>query len=103
MFLLACACSVSGNAGRLCENSFQQVLIVLVPRQLKWMIEGPELRSTLLWCPRQHHGLSHFRGMVHVNGCISFRSATPTCIGDHESLEAAGVLVEVKWKWMSLR
>ena len=34
---------------------------------------------------------------------ICFGSATPTCMGDHESLEAGGALVEVKWKWMWLR
>ena len=41
------------------------------------------------------------RRMVHVNGRICFGSATPTCIGDQESLEAGGVLVEeeLKWKW----
>ena len=42
------------------------------------------------------------RGMVHVNGHICFCSATPTCMGDHESLEAGGALVEeeLKWKWL---
>ena len=43
------------------------------------------------------------RRMVHVNGRICFGSATPTCMGDHKSLEAGGVLVDVKWKWMWLR
>ena len=43
------------------------------------------------------------RSMVHVNGRICFRSATPTCMGDHESLEAGGVLVEEEWKWKWLR
>ena len=43
------------------------------------------------------------RRMVHVNGRIYFGSATPTCMGDHESLEAGGGLVEVKWKRMWLR
>ena len=43
------------------------------------------------------------RRMVHVNGRICFGNATPMCMGDHESLEAGGVLVEVKWKWMWLR
>ena len=37
--------------------------------------------------------------MVHVDGRICLRSATPMCMGRHESLEAGGVLVEVKWKW----
>ena len=41
--------------------------------------------------------------MVHVNGRICFGSATPTCMGDHESLEAGGVLVEDEWKWKWLR
>ena len=42
------------------------------------------------------------RRMVHVKGRICFSSATPTCMGDHESLEAGGVLVEeeLKWKWL---
>ena len=43
------------------------------------------------------------RRMVHVNGRICFGNATPMCMGDHESLEAGGVLVEVKWKWMWLK
>ena len=43
------------------------------------------------------------RRMVHVNGRICFGSATPTCMGDHESLEAGGVLVEVKWMGIWLR
>ena len=30
-------------------------------------------------------------------------SATPTCMGDHKSLEAGGVLVEEEWKWKWLR
>ena len=38
-----------------------------------------------------------------MNGRICFGNATPTCMGDHESLGAGGVLVDVKWKWMSLR
>ena len=43
------------------------------------------------------------RSMVHVNGRICFGSAMPTCMGDHESLEAGGVLVEQerKWKWLT--
>ena len=32
-------------------------------------------------------------GSVYVNGRICFGSATPTCMGDHESLEAVGALV----------
>ena len=40
--------------------------------------------------------------MAHVNGRICFGSATPTCMGDHEALEAGGVLVEeeLKLKWL---
>ena len=40
---------------------------------------------------------------MYVNGRFCFGSATPVCMGDHESLEAGGALVEVKWKWMCLR
>ena len=40
---------------------------------------------------------------MYVNGRICFGSATPTFMGDNESLEAGGALVEVKWKWMRLR
>ena len=40
--------------------------------------------------------------MLHGNGRVCFGSATATCMGDHESLEAGGVLVEeeLKWKWL---
>ena len=40
--------------------------------------------------------------MVQVNGRMCFGSARPTCMGDQESLEAGGVLVEeeLKWKWL---
>ena len=34
---------------------------------------------------------------MYVNGRICLGSATLTCMGDHESLEAQGALVEVKW------
>ena len=42
------------------------------------------------------------RSMVHIDGRIFFGSATPTCMADHESLEAGGVLVEeeLKWNWL---
>ena len=43
------------------------------------------------------------RSPVYINGGICFGSATPTCMGEHESLEAGGALVEVKWMWMWLR
>ena len=38
------------------------------------------------------------RRPVYVNGRICFGTATPTCMGDHESLAAEGALLEVKWK-----
>ena len=39
---------------------------------------------------------------MHVNERICFGSVTRRCMGDHESLEAGGVLVEeeLKWKWL---
>ena len=39
--------------------------------------------------------------LLHVKGRICFGSATPTCIGDHKSLEAGGALLEeeLKWNW----
>ena len=42
------------------------------------------------------------RSMVHVNEGMCLGSATPMCMGDHESLETGGVLVEeeLKWKWL---
>ena len=75
------------------------------------MIEGPELR---IWLnpgvvppptPAVDLGCTTALGRrpVYVNGRICFGNATPTCMGDHESLEAGGALVEVKWKWMWLR
>ena len=38
---------------------------------------------------------------MYVNRRICFGCATPTCMKDHESLEAGGALVEeeLKWKW----
>ena len=45
-------------------------------------------------------GLLPLRGLVYVQGRICFGCGTPTCMGDHKSLEAGGALVEVKWKWM---
>ena len=121
LFLLACACSVFLNAGRSFENSPQRVLIVLVLHcygngneskagQLQWMIEGPELRIWLSPClvpppaPAVDLGCLTALGRrpVHVNGRICFGSATSTCMGDHESLDAGGALVEVKLKWMWL-
>ena len=77
---------------------------------LQWMIEGPELRIWLspdvLPPPTPAIALGCFtalgRRAVYVNGRICFGSARPTCMGDHESLEAGGALVEMKWKWMWL-
>ena len=75
------------------------------------MIDGPELR---IWPnpgvvppPTLAVALGCItalgRRAVYINGLICFGSATPTCMGDHESLEAGGALLEVKWKWMWLR
>ena len=36
-------------------------------------------------------------------GAFASAFATPTCMGDHEFLEAGGALVQAKWKPMSLR
>ena len=36
-------------------------------------------------------------------GAFASAFATPTRMGDHESLEAGGALVEGEMKWMSLR
>ena len=74
------------------------------------MIKGPELR---IWLnpdvvppPQPAVVLGCItalgRRLVYVNGRICFGSATPTCMGEDESLEAGGALVEVKWKWMWL-
>ena len=122
VFLLACACSVFLNAGRLSESSSVRVLIVLVlhcygngsksearatpvedrrPRIAIWLNPGVVPPRT----PAVALGFitALERRMVHVNGRICFGSATPTCMGYHESLEAGRVLVDVKWKWMWLR
>ena len=70
------------------------------------MIESPELR---IWL---NPGVVHpptpavavgcitalGRRPVYINGRICLGSAPHACIGDHESLEAGGALVEVKWK-----
>ena len=72
------------------------------------MIEGPELR---IWLnpgvvppptPAVDLGCISALGRrpVYVNGRICFGSATPTCMGDHESLEAGGARVDEEWKWM---
>ena len=109
-------------AGRLSENSSQRVLIVLVPSCYG---NGTESEARATPVEDRRPGIAIWlhpavvppatpavalgcitaleRRMVHVNGRICFGSATPTCMGDHESLEAGGALVEVKWKWMWLR
>ena len=42
------------------------------------------------------------RRPVYVNERICFGSDTSACMGNHESLEAGGALVEeeLKWKWL---
>ena len=122
VFLMAFACSVFLNAGRSSENSSQRVLIVLV---LSCHENGSELEARATPVEDRRPGIAISlnpgvvpprtpavplgcitaleRRMVHVNGRICFGSSTPTCLGDHECVEAAGVFVEVKWKWMWLR
>ena len=39
---------------------------------------------------------------MYIDGRMRFKTATPTCMGDNESLEAGRALVEVKRKWMWL-
>ena len=121
-FLLACACCVFLNAGRSSENSSQRVLIVLVPSCYG---NGSESEARATPVEDRRPGIANWldpgvvplrtpavalgcitaleRRVVHANGHIYFGSATPTCMGDHGSLEAGGVLVDVKWKWMQLR
>ena len=114
VFLLACACSVFLNAGRSSENSSECVLIVL---DLSCCGNGYELEARAtsgedrkpriaIWLspgvvPPPTAAVGH--RLVHVNGRICFGSATPTCMGDHKSLEAGGALVEEEWKWKWLR
>ena len=122
VFLLACVCSVFFNAGRSSKNSSQLVLIVLV---LSGYGNGSESEARATRVDDRRPGIAIWlhpgvvppptpvvalgcitalgRRPVYVNGRICFGSATPTCMGDHESLEAGGALVEVKWKWMWLR
>ena len=122
LFLLRCGCSLFLNARQSFENSSERPLIVLVvhcygnanesearatpvedrrPGIAIWLNPGvvpPRTLAVSLGCITALE-----RRMVHVNGRCCFGSATPTCMGDYESLEAGGVLVEVKWKWMWLR
>ena len=48
-------------------------------------------------------GLLPLKSLVYVIRRICFGSATPSCMGDHKSLEVGGALVQVKCKWMWLR
>ena len=122
VFLLACACYVFLNTGQSSENSSQRVLIVLV---LSCYGNGSESEARATPVEDRRHGIAIWlhpgmvppptpavalgcitaleRRMVHNNGRICFGSATPMCMGNHESLEAGGALVEVKWKWLWLR
>ena len=122
VFLLACTCSVLFNAGQSCENSSQRVLMVLV---LSCCENGSEWETGATPVDDRRPGIAILlnpgvvplltpavalgcittlgRRPVYVRGRIWFGSATRTCMGDHESLEAGGALVEVKWKWMWLR
>ena len=67
------------------------------PRIAVWLSPGvlpPRTQAVALGCITALE-----RRMIQVNGRICFGSATPTCMGDHESLEPGGVLVEEEWKW----
>ena len=105
----SCACSVFLNAGRWSENSSQWVLMVL---DLSCCGNGYELEARATPVEQRRPGVaigldpvvvppptpavSH--RLVDVSGRICFGSATPTCMGDHKSLEAARALVEEEWK-----
>ena len=106
VFLLACACSVFFNAGRLSENSSRRVLIVLVlscyrngsesearatpvddrrPGIEIWLNPGmvpPPTPTVALGCIT-----ALWRRPVYVNGRICFGSATPTCMGTKSPLK----------------
>ena len=99
VFLLACACSVFLNAGRLSESCSQWVLIVL---DLSCSRNGYELEARATPVEDRRLGIVIWlnpgvvppptpavgQRLVHVKGRICFGSATPTCMGDHRSLEA---------------
>ena len=78
--------------------------------QSLWMIEGLELRISpnlgVVPPPTPAVALGCVNALgrrpVYVNGRICLGSATPNRMGDHESLEAGGALVEeeLKWKWL---
>ena len=79
--------------------------------QIEWMIGGSEFRMWLnpgvVPPPTPAVALGCITALgrrpVYVNGRICLGSATPTCMEDHESLEAGGALVEGKLKWIWLR
>ena len=115
VFLLACPCSVFLNAGRSSDRSSQWVPIVL---DLSCYGNGYKLEARATPVEDRRPGTAILLNpgvvspptaavghrLVHVNGRICFRSATPTCMGDHKSLEAGGALMEeeLKQKWLSL-
>ena len=113
VFLLACACSVFLNAGRSTVNSSQWVLIVL---DLSCCGNGYKLEASATPVEDRRPGMAIWLNpgvvppptpavdhrLVQVNGRICFGSATPTCMGDHKSLEGRGALLEeeLNWKWL---
>ena len=116
VFLLACLCPLFLNAGRSSEKSSERVLIVLFlscygdrSKSKARATPGDDGRPEI-WL---NLGVVPPPTPAFALGCISalgrrpvevkcFGSATPTCMGDHESLEAEGALVELEWKWMWL-
>ena len=76
--------------------------------RLQWKIGGLNSSLAKPWCGASAHTgcrpwvLALEGNILHVNGRRCLGSATPTCMGDHESLEAGGVLVEeeLKWNWL---
>ena len=116
VFLVACMCSLFCNAGRLSENSSQRVLIVL---DLYCCGHGSEWEARTTPVDDRRPGIMIWLnpGLVPpptpagrvksdwytLNGAFASAFATPTAMGDHESLEAGGALMEEEWKWMWLR
>ena len=118
LFLLACVCCWLLNAGRSSEIFFARVLIVLVlscyGTQSESKARATRVNDRRIWLkpgvvppPTPAVALGCITALgrrpVYVNGRVAFGGATPTCMGDHESLAAGEALVEVKWKWMWLR
>ena len=106
---VACACSLllrlCLNAGRATENSFERVLMVLAlsrattvddrnPGMAIW------LKPAVAPPPTPAGPLKSDRYALVGAWALAF--ATPTRMGDHESLEAEGLLVEeeLKSKWL---